>query len=98
MAGGEQVTVENVNHPGRTSRVDAAKYAAMRSALLAVLPESPPGLTQKAMAAAVLEHLPEELFPGGATAGWWAKTVQLDLEAKGLVARTDAKPLTWHVA
>ena len=98
MAGGEQVTVENVNHPGRTSRVDAAKYAAMRSALLAVLPGSPPGLTQKAMAAAVLEHLPEELFPGGATAGWWAKTVQLDLEAKGLVARTDAKPLTWHVA
>ena len=98
MPDSTKTVVENVNHPGRTSRVDASKYAAMKDALLAVLPESPPGLTQTEMAAAVLEHLPEELFPGGATAGWWAKTVQLDLEAKGVLLRTDSKPLTWHWA
>jgi hypothetical protein len=29
---------------------------------------------------AVKEHLPEDVFPGGAKANWWAKTVQLDLK------------------
>jgi hypothetical protein len=37
-----------------------------------------------ALASALL-HLPQNLFPGGAKAGWWAKTVQLDLEARGLL-------------
>ena len=98
MPDADKVAVENVNHPGQTSWVDAAKYAAMKSALLAALPASPPGLTQQEMLAAVVGRLPEDPFPGGAKAGWWAKTVQLDLEAKGLVARTDSKPLTWHRA
>ena len=90
------VMVENVNVPGFTHRVDAAKYDAMRRALLLVLPEHAPGLTQAEMFAAVREHLPEALFPGGARAAWWAKTVQLDLEAKGLVTRSrQGKPLRW---
>ncbi len=29
----------------------------------------------------------------GARAGWWAKTVQLDLEAKGVIARGRTRPL-----
>ena len=92
----EKIPVENVNHPGKTTNVDAAKYAAMKKALLKVLPKKPPGLTQSEMKEATKPHLPEDLFPAGATAGWWAKTVQLDLEAKGVLIRTDAKPLTWH--
>jgi len=40
--------------------------------------------------------LPESLFPGGAKSGWWAKTVQLDLEAKDIVVREHSKPLRWH--
>ena len=40
-------------------------------------------------------QLPEALFPGGATAGWWVKCVQLDLEAKGTVLRDNGKPLRW---
>jgi hypothetical protein len=92
----ERITVENVNHPGQTTRVDAAKYAAMRSALLRVLPARSPGLTQAEMSHAVLRHLPREHFPGGAKAGWWTKTVQLDLEAKGLVVRDATKPLRWR--
>lgn len=92
----DKVTVKNVNVPGRTSRVNAAKYQAMKQAMLQALPTEDPGLTQAEMREAVLPHLPDDLYPGGATAGWWAKTVQLDLEAKGIVIRESTKPLRWH--
>lgn len=36
-------TIENVNHPGRTSTADAGMYHAMRDALLKVLPAGAPG-------------------------------------------------------
>jgi hypothetical protein len=89
--------VRNINVPGYTSRVNAEKYAAMRRALLRVLPRRAPGATQAEMFEAVVKHLPENLFPRGAKANWWAKTVQLDLEAKGIVQRsTRLKPLRWH--
>jgi hypothetical protein len=94
----EKTTVENVNVPGKTSRVNAAKYQAMKQAMLRVLPEQEPGLTQSAIREAVIPHLPENLYPGGSTAGWWAKTVQLDLEAKGIVIRESTRPLRWHQA
>jgi hypothetical protein len=93
----EKITVENVNHPGRTERVDAAKYAAMRQALTAALNRADAPLEFAELKAAVLAELPEPLFPGGATAGWWVKTVQLDLEAKGLMARTVDRPLRFHL-
>ncbi|MEM1098393.1 MAG: hypothetical protein AAGH92_06340 [Planctomycetota bacterium] len=99
MAKAEQVEVENVNVPGQTSRVNAAKYHAMRDVLLHVLPEQAPGLTQKDMFAAVKAAVSQDIWPGGAKAGWWAKTVQLDLEAKGIIRReADQKPLRWHLA
>lgn len=87
MAKRAMVEVENVNVPGRVSNVDAEKYWAMRRVLLEVLPDAPPGLRQAEMGAAVAPRLPQELWPNGAKAMWWVKTVQLDLEAKGLVAR-----------
>jgi hypothetical protein len=92
----EMITVENINHPGKTSSVNAAKYEAMRQAMLAALPKEAPGLTQDELREAVIAHLPEDLYPQGATAGWWAKTVQLDLEAKGIVVRESTKPFRWH--
>jgi hypothetical protein len=55
-------------------------------------------LTQAEMFAAVVRHLPADVFPGGAKAAWWAKTVQLDLEAKRIVVRQHTKPLRWHRA
>lgn len=91
-----RVKIENVNHPGSSTSVDAAMYQAMREALLAVLPEVRPGLTEAQMRAAVVSRLPEDLYPGGARAGWWAKAVQLDLEAKGVIARETSRPLRWH--
>lgn len=89
----EKIAIENVIRPGKTYNVDAAKYEAMRRAFLKVLPKKTPGLTVEEIQRAVVEHLPEDLFPGGAKGGWWMKAVQLDLEAKGIVAREKTKPL-----
>lgn len=99
MPAKEKVIVENVNVRGYSSRVDAKKYEAMRKVLLKVVPKSPQGITQKELFKAILPHLPTELWPGGEKSGWWAKTVQLDLEAKGVIQRdSSAKPLRWHLA
>jgi len=94
---GPKVTVRNVNVPGWTGKVDAAKYEAMKSALLRILPRTAPGLTQTEMRNKVIFHLPEHLFPGGEKADWWSKCVQLDLEAEGEIERErTSKPLRWH--
>lgn len=94
---GPKVEVRNVNQPGWTGKVDAAKYEAMREALLKILPRTAPGLTQTEMRNRVVFHLPEHLFPGGDKADWWSKCVQLDLEADGVIERErTAKPLRWH--
>jgi hypothetical protein len=90
------VVVENVNHPGKKRRADATHYNAMRRAVLKVLPRRSPGLDYARMTRAVLPHLPAKVFPGGARASGWLKTVQLDLEAKGLIERENTKPLTWR--
>ena len=89
----DKTTVENINTPGRTERVNTAKYTAMRTAMLAVLPEATPGLTAAEIKDLVKPRLPDDLFPGGKTAGWWVKCVQLDLEAKGIVTRHKTRPL-----
>ncbi len=89
----DKIEIENINTPGRTNRVDRAKYDAMRDALLAVLPDEAPGLTVADAKEALLPRLPDVLFPQGKTAGWWLKAVQLDLEAKGVVKRAPRKPV-----
>ena len=89
----DKITVQNVGQPGKTYSVDAAKYAAMRAAVLAVTPAAPPGIAVAAVIEAVKPRLPDALFPGGDTAGWWVKCVQLDLEAKGLLRRAPSSPV-----
>jgi hypothetical protein len=91
----EMVVVENVNRPGQISRVDAKKYKLTCAAMLRVLPRRAPGMTQREMMHAMRDALPLEMFPG-TTTSWWTKTVQLDLEAKGIVARDAGKPLRWR--
>ena len=93
MRRSEKIKLENVNHPGQVKRVDANMYQAMKTAFLKVLPKKSPGLTVAEIHERVTAHLPADLFPGGAKAGWWTKAVQLDLEAKGIVAREKTKPL-----
>ena len=91
-----KVTVQNINKPAYSAKVDAASYMAMKKAMLKIVPKKLPGLTAGEIAAAVVPHLPEDLFPGGAAAGWWSKCVQLDLEAKGMLLRDGGKPLRWR--
>ena len=92
----DRITVENINVPGYTTTLDATMYMVMYDALLKALPATAPGLTQAEMISAVVPYLPEALFPGGAKAGWWVKSVQLDREVKGDIIREDSKPLRWH--
>jgi hypothetical protein len=92
----EKIIVENVNVPGSSTRVSKVMYNAMRQTMWKVLPTKSPGLTQAEMREAVVPFLPEDLFPGGAKAGWWAKTVQLDQGAKGNLVREPKKPLRWY--
>lgn len=89
----DKVEVLNPNSPGRSTRVDAAKYNAMRAAVLASAPEAAPGCTVAELKAKVLLLLPQDLFPGGDTAGWWLKCVQLDLEARELLQRAQGSPV-----
>lgn len=93
MAAVDKVAMENVNRPGRTVRVDADKYHAVREAMLAVLPDTAPGLTLAELKERLVPRLPETLFPGGAKAGWWLMGVQLDLLAKNVLARGTDKPV-----
>jgi hypothetical protein len=88
-----KVAVENVNHPGSVTNLDADKYDAMKRAIIKVLPRTSPGLTLQETRERLLAHLPQQLFPDGAKAGWWFKAVQLDLEAKRVIAREPTKPL-----
>lgn len=87
----DRIEVRNVTSPNHITTVDRAKYMAMRMALMAVLPDSDPGMTPAQAQIALLPGLDADLFPGGAKAGWWLKCVQLDLEFRGILARA-AKP------
>ncbi len=95
---GDMIEVQNINTPGKVARVNAAKYADMLAAFEKAVPRASPGLTQDQLREAVKPHLSDALYPGGKTSGWWAKTVQLDLEAKGKMLREPVRPLRWHLA
>ncbi|MGH6696353.1 DUF6958 family protein [Sphingopyxis sp.] len=92
----ERTEMRSITSPGFAMQVDKAKYDAMKDALLAAIPAGKPGLTIAEIKERTLPLLPEERFPGGAKAGWWLKGVQLDLEARGLIARENVKPLRLH--
>ena len=78
------------------ANVTAAKYEPMRAAILAVLPKEAAGaITWAEMCRRVAKRVDRGLFPRGVE--WYAKTVQLDLEAKGLVRRVpNVSPLRLH--
>jgi len=93
--GAGQVAVGTPNVPGYSNFVDAEKYAAMKDIILAIMPAKAPGMTQGEMLEAAHAKASQSKFPGS-TSRWWAKTVQLDLENKGVLRRNDATPLRWH--
>ena len=64
-----KVEVENVNHPEHITRVDAVKYAAVKSALLAILSGQEQGLTQTKMMSMIKIQIDQTLFPNGVKPG-----------------------------
>jgi hypothetical protein len=94
----DKIAIENFTSPGNVTRVDRAKYEAMRDALLQALPAGAPGVTVAQAKARLLPLLSATQFPGGEKAGWWLKAVQLDLEAKGVIQRENTKPMQLHRA
>lgn len=92
----DKIAVQNVNVPGQITNVDATKYHVMRDAMLKVMSDAQ--MTAAEIKEGAKAHLPDDLFPGGATSGWWAKCVQLDLEAKNVLTRHETKPLRWSKA
>jgi len=91
------IVVRTPNKPGYTGRVNREKYEAMRNVVLQIVPRKGPGITQAEMMAAVEKKAPKAAFPAK-TSMWWAKNVQLDLEARGTLARDNGKPLRWKRA
>ena len=89
----KKIAVRNINHPGRVKLVDADMYKAMKRALLKAIPRTSPGLAVAETERRAFAYLPEKLFPSGAKSGWWAKAVQLDLEARDILVRVNTKPL-----
>jgi hypothetical protein len=93
MAKSAKMKIENVLQPGKTYNVDPVMFEAMKTAMMKIIPASPPGMTPAEVQKAVLPLLPQDLFPGGEKAGWWMKAVQLDQEAKGTIARVPNAPV-----
>ena len=88
-----KIEVRSVTSPGHVMHLDRAKFEAMRDALLKVLPVGTPGLTVAEAKRDLLPLLPEALFAGGETDGWWLKAVQLDEEARGAIKRGAGSPV-----
>ncbi len=88
-----KMKIENVLQPGKTYTVNAEMFTAMRIAFLACVPDKGQGATPAEIQKAVIPLLPQDLFPGGEKVGWWAKSVQLDLEAKGTIRRAPTAPV-----
>jgi len=76
-------------HPhGKTGRkIAKIKYEQMKSVMLTVLKDTE--LTHNELFTA-LEQLLQGKFDGNI--GWYGETLKLDLEARGILERTDKKP------
>lgn len=72
------------------TRVTKQTYDAYRNALLKVIPGSEEGIEFAALSKAVQPHVDETILET-TSPGWWATTVKLDLEARGLLERVPGK-------
>lgn len=70
------------------------KYQIVQEAVLAMLPAGGEGMTWAELAEMIAPYLPESLFRHAGTVRWYARAVQLDLEAQGVIERVpDSHPL-----
>lgn len=81
-------------HPyGKTGRnIDLEKYETLKAAILAALRKKE--LTHTELFAVLNSRLAGK-FDGNVS--WFGETVKLDLEARGTIERTDAKPARYRL-
>ena len=80
------IATKNPGKGKKGPRIDEARYDAMKAAILAVVPRDGDGVTFASLAKLVEKRLPGDVF-AGASIPWYATTVKLDLEARGLIER-----------
>ena len=80
------MTTRNPGAGKKSRRVDAARYEAMRTALLRVVPGDGEGVAFASLPGLVATGLPADMFRG-ASIPWYVATVKLDLESRGLLRR-----------
>jgi len=84
----------NINTRQANLTLDDEKYEMMRAAILDALPTEGEGLTWAEVVDAIAANVPARLFPHLGSVRWYSKAVQLDLEARGLIARVPrTKPM-----
>ena len=73
--------------------VDRERYYHVQEAILRVLPRDTEGMTWAELSEMIAPLLPDRLFRHMGTVRWYAKAVQLDLEARGVIERVpESKP------
>ncbi len=89
------IQARNVNHPEHRENLKAEKYHIMREAMLAALPVAEwmsfSDMEDKIRAYLLEKQVPGALFPKPGSVRWYAKAVQLDLEARGEIERQPKK-------
>lgn len=83
----DRIETLNITPGSGGTRIDRAKYDAVRKAILKAVPARGEGIPFKALPAAVEENLPGGEIPGGGNTSWYTTTVKLDLEARGEIHR-----------
>lgn len=92
----ETIEALNVNLPGHREKLNKQKYQIIKEAMLKVIPtkkENENGLTVNTVIEEVYSMIKttkdfEKMFPKGlGSVMWYVKAVQLDLEARNIIAR-----------
>lgn len=82
-------------HPqaGKSNKtISLAKYNTVKESLLKILKKKP--LTHTELMEALYENV-KDSFEGGVQ--WYGETVKLDLEARGIIERTNDKPQKYQL-
>ena len=89
------IRARNVNHPEHVESLKAEKYHIIREAMLASLSKNEwtsfEDLEARIRAYLDEKRTPPALFPKPGSVRWYAKAVQLDLEARGEIERQPRK-------
>ena len=83
----DRIQTRHPNPAKAGANFDAAKYWAVREAILRAVPATGGGLRFADLSTRVAPRLSARAIPGGGSIGWYVTTVKLDLEARSLIAR-----------